>query len=89
MSCFECNLKANRIGKITVKNLYNFKLALDEATQEFQVTGKDGHVWGAGKSFKGALISAGRCGVRLKQIDTHEVDISKKDIYDVISALKV
>lgn len=72
---YECNLKQNRIGVITAKNLYDYKLALNEVTKEYEVTSnKDGHRWGAGKTVKGALISALNCGVRLKKIDTSEED---------------
>ena len=85
---FECNLKPNRIGVITVKNLYEFKLALNEVTNRFQVTGKDGHIWGDGASAKGALISACNCGVRLRNIDTYGVDINRKVISEVITAIK-
>lgn len=82
---FECNLQANRIGKITVKNLYDFKLALNEELKEFEVTGKDGHVWGAGKSTKGAMISALNCGVPLKKVDITNYYVP---IHEVIEAIK-
>lgn len=82
---YECNLKANRIGKITIKNLYDYKLALNEATQEFEVIStKDGHRWGAGKSTKGAVISACNCGIRLKDIDLHEAYVPIKEVIEVI-----
>ena len=85
---FETNLRANRIGVITTKNLYDFKLALNEVTNRFEVTGKDGHMWGDGASAKGALISACHCGVRLRDIDTYGVDINGKVIHEVITAIK-
>lgn len=85
---FEANLKANRIGVITTKNLYDFKLALNEVTNRFEVTGKDGHMWGDGASAKGALISACRCGIRLNKIDTYGIDLNGKVINEVISVIK-
>lgn len=85
---YECNLKQNRIGLITTKNLYKFKMAINEVTKEFEVVGKDGHCWGAGKSPKGALISACNCGIRLRDIDTYGVDVNGKIINEVISAIK-
>ena len=82
----EVNLKANRIGTITAKDLYKFKLALDETTQRYQVIGiKDGHVWGDGASTKGAVISACNCGCQLKDIDIREAWVPLKE---VISAIK-
>ena len=81
----ECNLRANRIGHITVKGLYKFKLALNEVTKEFEVTSlKDGHVWGAGKSTKGAMISACNCGVRLRDVDIHEHYVPIQEVIQVI-----
>lgn len=85
---FETNLRANRIGVITTKNLYEFKLALNEVNNRFEVTGKDGHMWGDGASAKGALISACRCGVRLNKIDTYGVDLNGKTIHEVVCAIK-
>lgn len=81
----ECNLKANRVGRITVKDLYKFKLALNEVTGRYQVIGNDGHVWGDGASTKGAIISACNCGVRLKDIDIHEAYVP---LQEVINAIK-
>ena len=83
---YECNLQSNRIGKITVKNLYDYKLALNEVTKEFEVLStKDGHRWGAGKSTKGAIISACNCGIRLKDID---LSAGYVPIKEVIKAIK-
>lgn len=86
---FECNLKANRlskIGRITVKDYKNFKLSLNEVTKEFEVVGKDGHVWGAGASTKGAVISACNCGVRLKDIDIHEAYVPLAEVIEAIKS---
>lgn len=81
----ECNLEANRIGRITVKNLYDFKLALNEATQEFEVTSnKDGFRWGAGKSTKGAMISAMRQGIQLRNIDISEAYVPIKEVIKAV-----
>lgn len=81
---YECNLKANRIG-ITVKNLYDYKLALNEVTKEYEVLStKDGHRWGAGKSTKGAVISACRCGVRLKDINLSAGYVPIKEVIEAI-----
>ena len=83
---YECNLKANRIGKITLKNFYDYKMALNEATQEYEVINtKDGHRWGAGKTTKGAIISACNCGIRLKDID---ISAEYVPIKEVIQAIK-
>lgn len=82
---YECNLQANRIGRITVKNLYDYKLALNEATQEFEVIStKDGYRWGAGKTTKGAVISACRCGVRLKDINLSAGYVPIKEVIEAI-----
>ena len=82
---YECNLKANRIGKITIKNLYDYKLALNETTKEFEVIStKDGHRWGAGKTTKGAVISACRCGVRLKDINLSAGYVPIKEVIEAI-----
>ena len=85
MTCFECNLQSNRIGKITAKDLYKFKLSLDETMNQFKVTGKDGHIWGQGASVKGAMISAMNCGVQLRDIDISEFYVP---IPEVIKAVK-
>lgn len=82
---FECNLEANRIGKITLKNFYDYKMRFNELTKEFEVSGKDGHIWGAGKSTKGAVISACNCGVRLKDID---ISAEYVPIQEVIACIK-
>ena len=81
---YETNLKANRIGVITVKNLYDFKLALDETKKEFTVTGKDGFVWGRGKSTKGAMISALHQGIPLRNVDIRDHYVPIKEVLDVV-----
>ena len=82
---YECNLKSNRIGKITLKNFYDYKLALNEVTKEYEVLStKDGHRWGAGASTKGAVISACRCGIKLKDIDLHEAYVPIQEVIEVI-----
>lgn len=83
---YECNLQSNRIGVITVKNLYDFKLALDEVTKEFTVTGKDGFVWGRGKSTKGAMISALNQGIQLRKIDMRDHYVPVKEIIKIIKS---
>ena len=84
---YECNLQSNRIGVITLKNFYDYKLALNELTQEFEVTClKDGHVWGAGKSTKGAMISALNCGIRLREIDIHDHYVPIREVIEVIKS---
>lgn len=83
---YECNLGPNRIGKITIKDIRDFKLRLNELTQEFEVSGKDGHVWGAGKSSKGAVISACRCGVQLRDIDLSEAYVPIREVIAVIKS---
>lgn len=83
---YETNLKANRIGVITVKNLYDFKLALDETKKEFTVTGKDGFVWGRGKSTKGAMISALHQGIRLRDVDIRDHYVPIKEVLDIVKA---
>lgn len=86
MTCYECNLKPNRIGRITAKNLYDFKLSLDETTKQFKVTGKDGHIWGQGASVKGAMISAMNCGVQLRDIDIHEFYVPIKECIKAVKS---
>lgn len=84
---FECNLEANRIGRITVKNLYDYKLSLNEATQEFEVRSlEDNFRWGAGKSTKGAMISAMRQGIQLRDIDITEAYVPIKEVIRAIKS---
>ena len=82
---YECNLQSNRIGLITVKNLYDFKLALDEVTNTFKVTSnKDGFVWGEGASVKGAMISALHQGIRLRDVDIRDHYVPIKEVLNVV-----
>ena len=82
---YECNLRQNRIGVITLKNFYDYKLALNEATQEYEVTStKDGFRWGAGKSTKGAMISALRQGIPLKKIDITCAYVPVKEVIEAV-----
>lgn len=76
-----------KIGRITIKgeDLFDFKLKLNRLTQEYEVLGRDGHRWGAGKSTKGAIISACNCGIQLKKIDISEAYVP---IQEVIKAIK-
>lgn len=66
---YECNLKANRIGTITAKNLYDFKTVLNEVTERYEVIGKDGWRWSEATTPKGAVQGALACGVPLRKID--------------------
>lgn len=82
---YETNLKANRIGVITVKNLYKFRLALDEVTDTFKVTSnEDGFVWGEGASVKGAMISALHQGIQLRDVDIRDHYVPIKEVLDVV-----
>ena len=82
----ECNLKANRIGKITAKNLYDFKMALNKATQKYEViSNKDGFRWAESPTTKGAIITACNCGIPLRKIDITEAYVP---IQEVIEAIK-
>lgn len=83
---YECNLQSNRIGVITLKNFYDYKLALNEATNRFEVKGKDGHIWGEGASTKGAMISALNCGIRLREIDIHDHYVPIREVIEVIKS---
>lgn len=77
----------SRIGKVTITkgDLFKFKLALDNASKRYQVvSNKDGHIWGDGASTKGAVISACRCGIRLRDIDLHEAYVPIKEIIEAI-----
>ena len=76
----------SKIGKITITkgDLYKFRLALNEASKRYQVIGNDGHIWGDGASTKGAVISACRCGVRLRDIDLHEAYVPIKEVVEAI-----
>lgn len=82
----ECNLKENRIGVITAKDLYKFKLALNNVTNQYEVSGRDGHIWGAGASTKGAMISALNCGVRLKDVDISEAWVPIKEVLNAVKS---
>ena len=77
----------SKIGRVTITkgDLFKFKLALDNVNKRYQVVGNDGHIWGDGASTKGAVISACRCGIRLKDIDLSEAYVPIKE---VISAIK-
>ena len=84
---FECNLRANRIGKITITkgDLYKFKLALNEATGRYEVkSNKDGFVWGEGASTKGAVIGACRQGIQLKDINLSGGYVPIKEVIEAI-----
>ena len=85
MAC-ECNLKANRIGVITIKHLRDFQLKLNEATKEYSVTGKDGHPWGRGHSPEGAIISACHCGIPLKDIAFNNHYVKKQTVMKALKA---
>lgn len=76
----------SRIGRITIKNYKDFKLTLNEVSKQYEVLGKDGHVWGAGASTKGAVISACNCGVRLKDIDIHEAYVPLAEVIEAIKS---
>lgn len=83
---YECNLEANRIGRITLKNFYDYKMRFNELSQEFEISDKEGHIWGAGKSTKGAVISACNCGIRLREIDIRNHYVPIKEIIEVIKS---
>ena len=83
----ECNLQSNRIGVITVKDYKDFKLVLNNKTNEYEVIGnKDAHIWGRGKSTKGAVISACHCGVRLRDIDISDAYVPLKEVVEVLKS---
>ena len=86
MTCYECNLENSRVGKITLKNFYDYKLALNEVTNRFEVKGKDGHIWGEGASTKGAMISALNCGVRLREIDIRDFYVPIREVIEIIKS---
>lgn len=86
MTYYECNLENSRVGKITLKNFYDYKLSLNEATNRFEVKGKDGHIWGEGASTKGAMISALNCGIQLRKIDIHDYYVPIKEIIEIIKS---
>ena len=85
MTCYECNLKNSRVGKITLKNFYDYKMRFNKLTKEFEISDKEGHIWGAGKTTKGAVISACNCGIRLKDID---ISAGYVPLQEVIQAIK-
>ena len=68
----ECNLDANRIGKISKKNLYDFKIAIKGVKDDltiYQVVGKDGWRWSEATSPIGAVKGARAVGVPVSKID--------------------
>ena len=69
---YECNLDANRIGKISKKTFYNFKVAIKGVKDDltiYQVIGKDGWKWSEATTPLGAVQGAKACGIPVSQID--------------------
>ncbi len=79
---FECNLKANRIGRITIKgkDLFKFKVILNKITEKYEVIGNDGFIWSEATNATGAVNGALACGVQLKDISYNGNYVSFKDL---------
>lgn len=79
---FECNLKANRIGRITIKgkDLFKFKVILNKITEKYEVIGNDGFIWSEATNATGAVNGALACGVQLKDINYNGNYVSFKDL---------
>ena len=59
----------SKIGKITHKNYFKFRVVLNEFTSKFEVIGQDDFVWAEATSPTGAVNGALACGVPLKEIN--------------------
>lgn len=58
-----------KIGRITLKNYFKFRVVLDEFTSKFQVIGADDFIWSEATSATGAVNGALACGVPLRDIN--------------------
>ena len=78
----ECNLRENRIGKITIKSkdLFKFKVILNKITEKYEVIGDDGWIWAEATNATGAVNGALACGVPLKDISYNGNYVSFKDL---------
>lgn len=83
MKEFSCSMT---IGDITPQTFKDFQLVFEEKTDEFKVKSfDDGFEWGIGKTPKGAVISALRQGIRMKNIDLNDIYVP---IHECIRCVK-